>query len=694
MNTQPRVELSQTTSTNELDLGHLFKVLWQGKLIIAFVVFLCVAVAGVYGFKIAKPLYVATTVLMLETEQQQVVDLQSVVSGVSGETIALNSEVEVLRSRALIGKVVDNENLVDDPYFNPHLNAPSLKSQVKAAIGLSKKNLPLSEVEEAAMHRITTIDTFLSHLAVRNIAETFIFNISVSADTPKKSARLADAVAQQYIINQLDVKFEATQTANLWLSNRVSELQNELLLAEEKVSDFRSKSQWVSDAALQQLDRQTKDLRERLREGEAALNQATSYVQKLEDLEGMSHDAIAAAIGDPTLTAILSDPNEITKNTRFNSQLTRLKLNASQNAERLRAQANNLRESIERLDEQITIQNTDQIMMQQLTREAEAAGALYEYFLSRLKETSAQQGLQSADSRIISAAVAPSYAASPRKSMLIALALVFGTVLGSAVVVMRDMQNDTVSTASELQRATKKVVMGQILDARHKSRLEFFEAAVQTPLSPIAETLRNLRTSLMMSISDDAGKIILLSSAQPGEGKTTISFCLAHSLSSQGKKVLVIEADLRRPTFAQILKNVQKAGLTSVLTENVKLEDAVVQHTADGPDILVSGKIDINAPDVFLSAKFKELLDHARQIYDIVLIDTPPVLLVAETRIIAQYADKVFLVVGAGDTSTAKINAALNMLELAGHPSDGFILNKVSLGELKRAGLYSNKYSQ
>jgi capsular exopolysaccharide synthesis family protein len=692
MNTQSRVELSQTSNTNELDLGHLFKILWQGKRIIAFVIFLCVTMAGIYGFKIAKPLYVSTTVLMLETEQQQVVDLQSVVAGVSGETIALNSEVEVLKSRALIGKVVDNENLVDDPYFNPYLNAPSLKSQVKAAIGLSKKNVPLSDAEEAAMHRIAAIDTFFSHLAVRNIAETFIFNIIVSADTPKKSARLADSVAQQYILNQVDVKFEASQTATIWLSDRVKELQNELLLAEKKASDFRSNSAWVSDVAIEQLDRQIKDLRDRASAEEDVFNQALAYAQMLKSLEGKPRKTIADAVGNRTLTATLSNENERARNIQFDTLFSRLQWDADRNTDQVQVRLNNMRESIERFDTQIADQNADQIILQQLTREAEAAGTLYEYFLNRLKETSAQQGLHSADSRIISAAVAPSYAASPRKSVLLAMAFILGTVFGSAIVVLKEMRNDTVSTSLELQRATNQIVLGQLPNARNESRSDLFKVMENQPLSALAETLRNLRTSLMMTMSNDSDQIIMLSSSQPEEGKTTITLCLALSLSSQGKKVLVIEGDLRRPTFDQVLNKEHDKGLYSVLTERTELEESIIHYSSTGPDILMSGKIDAYAPDIFSSDKFEIFLNSMRKKYDFILIDTPPVLLAPETRIMAHYADKVFFVVRAGVTSTKKVNTALDMLELSGHPAKELILNRVNLSDFKRDGFYSTKY--
>ena len=226
-----------------IDLGSLLSTLWRGKYWIALVTAIAILIGGYYSYAVAVPKYRSTAVVILETDQQQLLDLQSVVGGLSGDTSEVNSEVEVLRARSLMGKVVDLLDLVNDPEFNANLREPSdlyaLQVGIKDVFGLTPPVVPLHDEELAKRTRDSVISKLLAVMTVRNVPQSLVFQVTVETESARKSALIADTVVELYILNQIEVKFEATETATLWLSERVAELQVTLEGAEAEVSNFQ-----------------------------------------------------------------------------------------------------------------------------------------------------------------------------------------------------------------------------------------------------------------------------------------------------------------------------------------------------------------------------------------------------------------------------------------------------------------------
>lgn len=694
---RPQAPQPEGVDDDEIDLGALVAVLWRGKWFIGLLAVLFVLAGGYYAYVVATPLYRATAVVILETDQNQIVDLQSVASGLSGETSEINSELEVLKARGLMGKVVDRLNLVEDPEFNGALRPVPLVNQIRAYVenvigsGAPQQAGPEPTQEERVRRtRDRVVSSLLEKVTVSNIRQSLVFQVTAETESPRKSALIADTIVELYILDQIEVKFEATEQATIWLTGRVAELQNALETAETKVSEFSASTELVSIEGLQALERQIKDLRDRINAAEQnklsidlRLGAATTAATREEQSEALNDAQLIRLLRragtDESIAAAFD--------ARFEIALTRLELDQT----RADQQLNALNLSEEELNAQIARQGEDLITLQQLTREAEATRSLYQYFLTRLKETSAQQGIQQADSRVLSDAVIPNIPSAPRKSMILALSAILGFMLGTGLVLLREFRNNSFRTARDLEAATGYTVLGQIPAMPAGSRLKVLKYLSDKPTSAAAEAVRNLRTSLMLSNVDNPPKVILSTSSVPGEGKTTNALALAHNLLGLGKKVLLIEGDIRRRTLHQYFRNLPEAGIVSVLGGEKTLAEAVYSAEGFDADILGGEKSSINAADLFASDRFRELITEARASYDAVIIDTPPVLVVPDARIIAEQVDAIIFAVHWDHTSKQQVEEAMRLFHNSGQRVTGMILSQISPRGMKRYG-YGGKY--
>ncbi|WP_311201545.1 polysaccharide biosynthesis tyrosine autokinase [Sulfitobacter sp. W002] len=683
---------SASTSADEdvIDLGALFSTLWRGKWLIALGVLVALLIGGYYAYIAATPLYRSTAVVILETNQDQIVDLQSVVGGLSGDTSEVNSEVEVLRARSLMRKVVDRLDLTRDPEFNVELQPESLKSQIKSLVGLGAPATVLSPEQEEQRIRDAVISKLLEAVTVRNVPLSLVFQVTVETESARKSALIADTIVDLYILNQIEVKFEATEQATLWLSERVAALQSKLEEAEAKASEFSAATELVSVEGLRALERQIKELRDRIATAQVNRSTQENRIEAMEEAGSRAEQADAS--NDPQLERFLprveSDP-EIAEafDTRFQIVLQRSRSDLARADQQLAA----LRASEAELSAQISRQNEDLITLQQLTREAEATRVLYEYFLSRLNETSAQQGIQQADSRILSDAVVPNQPSAPRKSLILAMSAILGLLLSAGLILLREMRNNSFRTARELEGTTGYTVLGQIPAMPAASRAKVLQYLSDKPTSAAAEAVRNLRTSLMLSNVDNPPKVVISTSSVPGEGKTTNSLALAQNLLGLGKRVLLVEGDIRRRTLHQYFKDMPEKGIVSVLSGELALKDAIHRTQGFGADILGGEKSSTNAADLFASDRFRALIEEAREAYDMVIIDTPPVLVVPDARIIADQADAIIFTVQWDKTSKTQVEESLRMFHNSGQRITGLVLSQISPKGMKRYG-YGGTY--
>ncbi|MEY8099406.1 GumC family protein [Falsihalocynthiibacter sp. S25ZX9] len=699
--------MTSSTTDDEIDLGHLFRTFWRGKWWIALTTIIAFTYGGYQAYVAATPVYTAQSYVVLETRVEQRASLQGVVSGLGGDYLGMLTEIEVLQSRELIRKLVVRLDLLQDSEFNRQMPSkaatPSdpVKFSVWSIIPNARNALKVlifgetpPRIEPTPDEILdSTVSNVLAKISVAMVEATYVYEITATTTDPKKSALIANTLADVYILNQLDVKFEATEQATAWLSGRVSELQIALENAEAAVKTFSVGTTLVSPAALEGLNRQVKDLRERLSGAVTASKLATARYSALEaafETGDRAHMVDVAGESSLKRTFDLVEKGSIKTevfDTQFEREIARGKIDVTRSSTQEAA----LRKSMDELEKEIGQQSQDLVKLQQLQREAEASRLIYEYFLGRLKETAVQQGIQQADSRVLSLAVVPKAPSAPRKSRIMAMYGIVGFLFGVALIFLREFRHNNFRSAEELEASTGYTVMGQIPIIPGRKRKVVLEYLVSKPASAAAEAVRNLRTSVLLSNVDKPPQIILSTSSIPGEGKTTQSIALAQNFSGLGKKVLLIEGDMRRRVFNQYFDIREERGILSVISGVFKLSDVVTHHDQLGADILVGEKAATNAADIFASESFARVLAEAREIYDIIVIDTPPVLVVPDARVIAQSADAILYSVKWDSTSKSQVIEGLRLFESVNAPVTGLVLSQINPQGMKRYG-YGGQY--
>lgn len=690
-----------SSSKLDFDLEHLARTLWRGRWIIAIATALAIGAGYFYATEMARQVYRASATVAIENRESNVTNFDSVVGGISADQPALNTEIHVIRSRQLLERLVDQEGLLADPEFNPSLAATDPYSPA----WLREKIFGPAEARSYSDDELMRIavDRVRQRLAVSNPRQSYVFEISFSAYTPQKAARLANAVADLYINDQLVFKEEQSARAIAFLTERTADLQLELGEAELAVKDFAASTDLVDPETLAAKNRQVKELRDRLDELDAQLSNLEARVDLFESLvpEDLTLED-AVSLNMPLVVRVFREAESgVAPAGRLESALAASLAQADTERTMLRQQRETLQQAIEDLEAQVDAQSHDLLALQQLQRVAEATGDIYTYFLTRLKETEVQQGTQQPDARLLSAAVLPRFLASPRLGLILALAAVFGAMLGAAFVVLRELFSNGVRSAEELTRMTELTVLGQIPLAPIRKRSALVDYIAKRETTAFSEAVRNLRTSVLLSTeSGEHPKTILLTSSVPSEGKTTTSIALAHSLVGLNKSVLLVEADVRRLTLENYFGDIQGISLLDAVDRKESVFEGAAKVEKLGFTLLKGAESNVNAADFFSSPEFVSFLAKAREEFDYVVIDAPPCLPVADARIIGANVDAILFNCAWDSTRVEIIKSGLVELSAAGLTPTGLVLTKIdpakarSYGGGTRYGTYYGSYAK
>lgn len=682
---------TQTTpadDSDEIDISKLLSVIWQARSLVAACVAVAVLIGGYYGYRVATPLYPAQTTIALATEQQAVItDIDSIFAGGGADSTSMNTEFEVIRSRRLVGLLVDRLNLVEDPEFNTGLQAPSILGWILGQRASSFRN------DEASRRR--AIDQVISRLNMTAIRSSMAFNIAITTTDPEKSTLIVNTLAELYIEDQVRQKLEGAEQAIAFLSQRTTELAGNVEALEQEIARRSESTTVIGAEVLQARTIQLRELRDRMTELRlrivddeailASLDSSAPIDTLLANLESTEDSRFPALVqrlrtGRIEEDDLRSDLNNLIAETRSASDRSQQQLDA-------------LEASEEDISAQIRQQSEELIDQQQLQRELDAARLLYQTFFTRLQEASVQQGLDTADARIISEAV-PREASSPRRARILFLSAVLGFMGGVAAAFLRELRFSGFRTADELRQVTGKSVLGSIPRLAANTRLEMLDMMRRRPNSVYSEAVRNLRTSILMSNIDNEPQVILVTSAVPGEGKTTLSLSLARYLGSmEGKRALLLEADIRRKTIGKYITDddVSPVSFVDLLLGRVDPEGFDLYNEALGIEVLAGSDAGSNAADLMASRRFGDLLDALRAEFDYIVIDSAPVLAVPDARVLAKQADAIAFAVHWSKTTRTQVRQGLEMLESVGAKVDGMVLTQVDHEKMKSYG-YGGQY--
>ena len=670
--TQPDIDRG---SRSETRLGSFGRGLLRRNRLFLLTVVLLNGVAWL-GVNQLTPRYTAEADLLVGPQEEQVVDLKAVLSGLTGDSDEIESEIQVLHSRGIARSVVEKFKLDRRPEFNPALRPPGpVKTATDFAIAqyswlirsmfhrgptptiwsAQLSVLPLSPEDTANAtdpDLLVTprdplsvpIDNFTHDLDVTSKGRSRVVSVSFTSTSPVLAAGIANAVADEYIANQLRAKMDATTQAHTWLDERVTELRSQMIEADNAVVAYRRKHDLVRGL-------QTSLLTEQLSELGTEVIRAREAVAVAE-----ARQAAMSAI-NPNALGLRQDV-----------------LAAKEQERRLSANLDSLRE-------QSGVGNESEIELRALQQEADADRALYDRLLARSKETQIQTGLQQPDARIVSRAEWPQAPSFPKKSMIMPAVFIASCLVGMLLILAVESLDHGFSTVEQLEGTLGLAGLGfvPLLKRRETAGRSPERFILDTPTSPYAEAIRSLHTGLMLAGIERAPKIILITSALPGEGKTAISLSMARLMASCGKRVVMIDCDLRRSSLSRAFGAQRRAGLSEYLAGDAQLDDMMQQDSLSTTHCVPAGKFVNTSPDLFASAGMRRLLETLSSQYDLVILDCAPVLAVSDSRHLCRLADQTVFVVRWRDTRREAATAALRQIVSAGGRIGGLLLSMVDL---------------
>lgn len=640
------------------------------------------AAVAVFTFQLT-PRYTATASVIVGTPKQKVIDIGAVLQGLPADTATVDTEAEVLQSRSLIAKVVNRLDLVHNPEFNPSVAEPSptqknikaVKSFIKSLVGIHK--VEAKPVSSAAAEKATldgVINAVLGRISINRRGPTYVIEISATSENPQMAADLANTIADVYLNNQLDTKFQATRRAQEWLDSRVSELREEVSNAESKVEARRAQLGALAAGGTTLLEQAVRDLNAQL---SVAQGDYSTERAKLDNLntqlrEGKSIDAIPEALTSASILELRKQAADIARKKadlqakyfdthpdvvrvkseeadvkrQIAAELQRLVSSLEQNVTIAKVRVDTLQRRLDSAKTELAQNNRGSVELNDLERDAEASRQLYKEFLDRFKQTNELEGITDADALINSEAPVPRSPSFPRTSLNLALGMMLGLALAAFVGLVTEVLDNYLSSPEEVERVAGAPYIGQIpllpsTGSFTKAKIKPAEYLLEKPHSGYAEAFRNLRASIMFADIDKAAKTVAVVSSLPDEGKTSMTYCLGRMAAMSGTKTIVIDGDIRRRQLTEISGVAAEVGLLEYLFGETRLADAIAIDEKTGLHILPLTDRKHTPRDVFGSRAFDALLNMLQQTYDLIIIDTGPILLLAETRVVTRKVDQV-----------------------------------------------------
>jgi capsular exopolysaccharide synthesis family protein len=715
-------------------------------MILALTVF--VAVVGYIQISEIKNVFSATSTMLVGMPAERVVDIEEVLRPNAARADA-REEVEVLRSRELAARVVQRMGLLNYPEFNPALREPeerffdflsylhprawlpqSWKDAIKEALGRPTRREATGSAgpqtaEEARRARqlVTATNIFLSKLRVFNEEWTRVIDITFSSLDPDLAARVANDVPEAYIVSNLEARFEATEKANAWLMGQLEELEGKVLESERAVEIYREQHGLADGDGRSLLDTQMSEINSQLiiaraerAEIEARLQQlrrllagggqgietstevlASTLIQQLRSQEAQAlsrNSELSVEYGPkhPRMLQVEAEIEEIRE--RIREEVGRLVVALENEVEFARTRVASLEASLAEVRGQTSEQNKEAIQLRALQREAAANRTLYETFLSRFKETSTTQELQSTDARIISRAEVPGGPSYPNRRQMLLQYVLGGFVGACGLVLLLALLNPGMMSPEQVQRTLGEYVIGLIPIT--ESKVPPHDYVLKKPNSGLVEAINTLKFSLALSDPDHPVKAVQVTSSVPEEGKTTLALALARVVGASGQKVIIVDGDLRRSSIGKKLNLREKhKGLSDlvVASEETDLSDYLMRDEEGLVDFMPTGTAKYaNATDIFSSHRMQSIVDRLKAKYDLVIVDTPPVMAVADARIIGRVVDKTLFVVRWDKTPRKVARAAVEQLRRADVDIAGVVLQQVDLKRYGRVGYGDSGY--
>jgi succinoglycan biosynthesis transport protein ExoP len=728
-------------------------------LVIALVLLCMLAIAAVY-IVTSPPRYTAHAVLVIDTHKTQVFQPQTALGELPIDSATVDTQIEILNSEKIALSVIKDLRLYEDPEFISPRN--NLLGAITGFFNTVVNTLLPTRNETGGKpatqdYRLTrmALQTFQSHLKVKRVALTYAIDVEFQSISSDRAAQIANALADAYVVEALDAKFESTRRAAVWLQDRLKELREEAANAERAVVDYKSKNNIVDTGGRLMNEQQLAELNSQLIQARAQTTEAKARLDRVQEII-MAGDVDPAAAATATVTDSLR--NEVINRLRqqyldfdakaslwtakygathmavvnLHNQMRELRRTMFEELRRIaetykseyeiaKTREDSVQQSLNRIVNESQTTNELQIVLHNLESSAQTYRALYDNFLQRYMESVQQQSFPVSDSRLITQASRPLGKSSPKPMMVLALATLGGLILGAGIGILRDisdrvfrttaqvaqqLQTNCISVVPLLKEAPKPNALARsarpVQPVRPRTIVRdrsLHWTAIDAPLSRFAESIRAIKVAADLANLVKANKVIGITSSLPNEGKSTIAMSLAQLIAHGGGRVILLDCDLRNPSLSRKLARTAKVGLLEVIAGQAGADGVLWIEPTSGFTFLPATMATrvAHSSEILASEPTRNLFGRLRESYDYVIVDLPPLAPVVDVRVMTNLVDSFAFVVEWGRT---KIDVAEHALDNARGVYDnllGVVLNKADMSvfgryENHRGNYYYNRY--
>ena len=709
---------NESYDDDEISFGEILHTLWLRRRLIITVTLFITILAILVIFQLT-PRYKANAQLLIGTDSR-VVDIQSVLaSDLMGDS-AILGEMEVIKSRTLVKRVIKTLHLEDVEEFNPLLKEQSalaflnpgnwISEELKQSLGLSRIEEEKTEEEQHTELLSRMADVFQEKIKVSQIKRSQVVNIEFQSESPKLAAKIANEIAEKYIIGQLEAKFDATKKATDWLDAQLAKLKDKVELSEHAVELYRQENDitqvkgniGLSQQQLSEINSQLIIARTQRAEAEARLRQVqrlirqggqvgsvsevlnSVLIQRLKEQEAVlqrKYSEMSVEFGSkhPKMLNLRAELTDI--KAKIQSEIQKIAASLQNELDIAKTREGSLRTSLRQIQEQTGGDREAEVGLRALEREASANRALFETFLTRFKETTSTQGMEEASARVISEAEIPLEASFPKKKLLLIVSVFGGLFFAVVLAFVLEMLNQGLRSPEQVQEHLHLPTLGVVPMCDIKQ--EAHDYVLEKPHSSLSEAINSLRVSLMLLNPDEQVKTLLVTSAVPSEGKSTLAMLVARISAQAGQKVVIVDTDFRRPTVEKKLgMDISQPGLTDLLMQHdLSVSEVLSVDDKTGMKVLSRGMSSyVNPADLFASQRMKNILDELKRDFDLVILDSPPVMAVTDSRVLSRMVDKTLFVLRWDATPRKVVKAGLQQMAQSGADNvAGIILQQVDL---------------
>jgi capsular exopolysaccharide synthesis family protein len=647
-------------------LGTLARHGW----LMVFVVACAVAAAAVYNY-MAVPIFEARARLIIEPNSPEVVPFRGASMEDQGRLDYFVTQIEVLRSRGLVGRALRQLGLLaSDP--NQQVN------QVSSVLGA----LAVAPLKS-------------------DLGETRVISVSYRSTDPDLAARIANGVAQTYVDQNLDSRRQGSIAAFESLTQRLAELRSDVSASQGAMQRYREQKDAVSlgdqqnivgqklaqlntavtTARMERLDKQTlNEQLKKIQQSGTPLDTfppilANGFVQGLKaELAGMQRERaqLAERLGDAHPDMIKVNTSIAAAERRLNEEMAKIVEGVENDYRQAQSREKGLSDALEAQKREVLELSQKSIGFNALQRDAASTQQMFDTVLQRVKETELSGGLQTNNAKILDRAEIPRVPILPRKQLNLIFAMVGGAFIAIGLAFTREQLNPLLSRRDDVAAALGLPVLGTAPKIPRLKNLSVFDT-----LPPaFQEAVRAIRTRILLSPIAGAARALAVTSANAGEGKTLIASNLAGSMAAAGRRVLLVDADLRRPQLHRIFNIPISPGLSDVLMGGLDPSQAWIESSFPGLCLLPAGANVASTNAALDSQRLTQLIEKFSDEFDAIVLDCPPVMPVADAAIVANAAGSVLFVVGSGTTSRRDAQVALDRLAAVQVQVVGVVINK------------------